>query len=169
LGVLILAFPSLGAATLLVLLSIGLFFVGIRSISIIGFNRIPDGLRVASAVAGIISLILALFVMLFPGYGVLTLIIIVSFGLIVYGLTRLFVAYSFKMMVSWLRGLIAGVGALDIILSVAVLALPSLALLTLAAILSLVLLISGAEMLISGAIGRIWLVVEAAATELSED
>ena len=46
------------------------------------------------------------------------------------------------------------VGVLDIILSVIVLALPGLALLTLAIILALVMLMSGAESIVSGIVGH---------------
>jgi uncharacterized membrane protein HdeD (DUF308 family) len=80
-GVLVFVFPGFGVATLVVLLSIGLFLAGIRSISLVGFSRLSKGFRAVSAIAGIISLILALMVVLFPGYGALTLIILVSYGL----------------------------------------------------------------------------------------
>ena len=153
-GVLVLVFPGLGVATLVILLSIGLIFAGIRSISLVGHSGLPKGLRAVSATAGIISLILALIVELIAGYGVLSLLILVSYGLIVYGFGRAFLAYRFKETASWFRGLIVVVGVLDIILSAIVLALPGLALLTLAAILALVMLVSGAESLISGTLGR---------------
>ena len=171
LGVLVLLFPGWGVATLVLLLSIGLVFAGIRSISLVGFSRLPNGLRILSAIAGIISLILALLVALFPGFGVLTLMILVSFGLIVYGFSRIFLAYALRTMVGWLRGMIVAVGVVDVILSVVVIVLPGLALLTFAVILSLVLLVSGTEMLISGAIGRTWLgdLVKAVANEMGED
>ena len=39
-GIIVLLFPSWGVATLVALLSIGLFFVGIRSISLVGYNRV---------------------------------------------------------------------------------------------------------------------------------
>ena len=86
----------------------------------------------------------------------------------VYGVGRICIAYALKDTVGWLRGAIAAVGVVDIILSVAVIVLPSVALLTLAVILSVVLLLSGAEMIVSGAIGRTWLgdLVEAAKDEL---
>ena len=149
-----LIFPGLGVATLVILLSIGLIFAGIRSISLVGYSGLSKGLRAVSAIAGIISVILALMVVVFVGYGVLTLLILVSYGLIVYGFGRIFLAYKFKETAGWFRGLIAVVGILDIILSVVVLALPGLALLTLAVILALVMLVSGAESLVSGALGR---------------
>ena len=156
-GVIVFAFPGLGVATLVVVLSIGLIFAGIRSISIVGFSRLSKGLRIVSAIAGIVSLILAIIVTLFPGYGALTLMILLAYGLIVYGFSRIFLAYTLKSADGWLRGVIAAVGVLDVILSFVVIALPGLGLLTLTVILSLVLLVSGAEILISGATGRTWL------------
>ena len=169
-GIIVLLFPSWGVATLVALLSIGLFFAGIRSISLVGFNQVSKSLRAISAITGIISLILALLVLLFPGWAVLTLLLLVSFGLMVYGVGRIFIAYALKDTVGWLRGAIAAVGVVDIILSVAVIVLPSVALLTLAVILSVVLLLSGAEMIVSGAIGRTWLgdLVKAATDEMDE-
>src|SRR5271157_1034 len=156
-GVLVFVFPGWGIGTLIVMLSIGLFFSGIRSISLIGYRSLSSSLRAMSAISGIISLILALLVALFPGYGELTLLILVSFGLIVYGFGRIFIASTLKPTVGWIRGMMVAVGVLDVILSVVVLVIPSLALLTFAVVLSVVLLVSGAEMIISGAIGRTWL------------
>lgn len=167
-GVLVFVFPGWGIGTLIVMLSIGLFFSGIRSISLIGYRSLPSSLRAMSVISGIISLIFALLVALFPGYGELTLLILVSFGLIVYGFGRIFIASTLKPTVGWIRGMMVAVGVLDVILSVVVLVIPSLALLTFAVVLSVVLLVSGAEMIISGAIGRTWLgdLVKAAKDEM---
>ena len=167
-GVLVFIFPGWGVGTLVVLLSIGLLFVGIRSISLLGYGGLPNSLRILSAISGIVSLILAALVGIFPGYGELTLLTFVSFGLIVYGFGRIFIASTFKTMVAWIRGMMVAVGVLDVILSVVVLVFPGLALLTFAVVLSLVLLVSGAEMIVSGAIGRTWLgdLVKAAKDEM---
>ena len=156
-GALVFAFPGLGVVTLVVLLSVGLFFAGIRSVSLAGQNRLAKGMRAVSAIAGVVTLILALAIFLFPGYGVLTLLVFASYGLIVYGLGRLYLAYTLKASVGWVRAMVVAVGVLDVVLSVAVIALPGLALLTLAAILALALLLVGAESLVSGAVGRTWL------------
>jgi uncharacterized membrane protein HdeD (DUF308 family) len=167
-GVLVFVFPGWGVGTLVVLLSVGLFFVGIRSISLLGYSSLPTSLRILSAISGIISMVLAALVALFPGYGALTLLMLVSFGLMIYGFGRIFVASTLKATVGWLRGMMVAVGVLDVILSVLVLVLPGLALLTFAVVLSVVLLVSGAEMIVSGAIGRTWLgdLVKAAKDEM---
>lgn len=167
-GVLVFVYPGWGIETLILVLSIGLFFAGIRSISILGYGNLPGGLRAIGAISGIISMILAVLVTMFPGYGALTLLMLVSFGLMVYGFGRIFIASTLNATAGWIRGMMVAVGVLDVILSILVLVLPGLALLTLAVVLSAVLLVSGAEMIVSGAIGRTWLgdLVKAATDEM---
>ena len=157
LGFLVLVFPGWGVSTLVILLSLGLIFVGVRSISLVGYGRLPKGLRAVSVITGILSLIFALLVLIFPGFAILTLLFLVSAALLFYGVGRIFVAYTLKTMASWIKGVMVAVGIVDVILSVVVFVLPGLAVLTLAVILALALLISGAEMIVSGAIGRTWL------------
>ncbi len=157
LGVLVFVFPGWGVGTLIVLLSIGLFFAGVRSISLVGYGSLSNSLRILSAILGIVSLILAALVALVPGYGELTLLMLVSFGLIVYGFGRMFLASVLKAAVGWIRGMMVAVGVFDVVLSVVVLVLPGLALLSFAVVLAVVLLVSGAEMIVSGATGRTWL------------
>jgi uncharacterized membrane protein HdeD (DUF308 family) len=168
LGVLVLVFPGWGVSALVVLLSFGLIFAGVRSISLVGYGSLATGLRVVSVITGILSLIFALLVLIFPSFAVLTLLILVSAGLVAYGFGRIFLAYALRNAASWLRGMIVAVGVVDIILSILVLVLPGLALLTLAVILAVVLIVSGVEMIVSGAVGRTWLgdLVKAAADEM---
>ena len=157
LGVLVLVFPSWGISTLVILLSFGIFFSAIRSISLIGYSGLSKGLRAISVIAGIISLIFAVLVLIFPGFAILTLLILVSTALLVYGVGRIFVAYTLKTMASGIKGMMIVVGIIDVILSFVVFVLPGLAVLTFAVILALALLISGAETIVSGATGRTWL------------
>jgi uncharacterized membrane protein HdeD (DUF308 family) len=168
LGILVLIYPGLGVATLVFWLSVGLLFMGFRSISLVGYGGLSNGIKVLSVVSGIISLILAVMVIIFPDYGVLTLIWFVSFGLLVYGFGRMFLAYTLKRTAGWIRGSMVAVGVLDVILSVVVLLLPGVSLLTLVVILSIVLIASGAEAIVSGAVGRTWLgnLVEAVKKEM---
>ena len=110
-----------------------------------------------------------LLVIIFPDYGASTLIIFVSFRLLVYGVSRIFLASNLKDTEGWIRGMLVAVGVIDIILSVAVIVLPNVALLTFAYILAFVLIISGVETIISGAVGRTWLgeIAKAASDEMS--
>ena len=156
-GVLVLVYPEWAVETLILLLSIGLLFAGIRAIALTGVSSLSVGLRILSVISGIICLISAMVVMFNPGYGVATLLIFVSFGLMVYGFERIYLGSTLKGTPDWIRGMSVVVGVLDVILSVAVILLPGEALLTLVVILSVVLLVSGVEMIVSGAIGRTWL------------
>jgi uncharacterized membrane protein HdeD (DUF308 family) len=156
-GVLVLVNPGWAIATLILVLSIGLFFAGISAIALVGVSSLSAGLRALGVMSGIICLISAVIVVLSPGYGVATLLTFVSFGLMVYGFGRIFLGSTLKGTPGWIRGMSVVAGVLDVILSVAVLLLPIVALLTLAVILSVVLVVSGVETIISGAIGRTWL------------
>lgn len=110
-----------------------------------------------SVITGIISLILAFMVVIFPGYGVATLIWFVAFGLMIYGIGRIVLALRTQGDTWGTRGSMVAVGVLAVILSILVLALPGVSLLTLLVILSVVLVVGGAEALVSGIIGRTWL------------
>lgn len=156
-GILVLGYPGLGVGTLVILLSIGLIFAGVSSISIAGYSLLAGGIRALGIISGIVCLILAFLVIFFPNYGASTLIIFVSFGLLVYGISRITLATSLKGTEGWIRGMIVAVGVIDLILSVVVIVLPSVALLTLAFILAFVLIISGIQTIISGAVGRTWI------------
>jgi uncharacterized membrane protein HdeD (DUF308 family) len=112
---------------------------------------------VLSVITGIISLILAFMVVIFPGYGVATLIWFVAFGLMIYGIGRIVLALRTQGDTWGTRGSMVAVGVLAVILSILVLALPGVSLLTLLVILSVVLVVGGAEALVSGIIGRTWL------------
>jgi uncharacterized membrane protein HdeD (DUF308 family) len=168
LGFLVLVFPGWGVSTLVILLSFGLIFAAFRSIFLVGFDSLPTGLRVVSVIAGILMLIMAFLVSIFPGLAILILLTLVSVGLIAFGISRIYEAYTLKTMASWIRGMIAAAGVIDIILSILVLVLPGLTLLTLTAILAFALIISGAEMIVSGVKGRTLLgdLVKAAEDEM---
>jgi len=167
-GILVFAFPGWGVTTLVFLLSAGLFFIGFRSIALIGLKDVSKGIKVLNAVTGIISLVLAGLVVVFPGFGIVTLLSFVSLALVVHGVGRMFLAYALKETTSLIRGLMVAVGVVDVILSIVVLFLPGLALLVFASVLAGLLIVSGAEMVASGVIGRTWLgdFVDAAMKEM---
>ena len=157
LAVSVFVFPGLGVATLIVLLAVGLIFAGVRSVSIAGYGRLSKSMRALGAITGVLSIVLAVSVVTFPGLALFSLITLLSFGLIFYGVGRLSLAYSLKATSTWLRAVTAAVGILDVILSVVVVLLPGVALLSLAVILGLALFVAGVEMCVSGAVGRTWL------------
>jgi uncharacterized membrane protein HdeD (DUF308 family) len=167
-GILVFAFPEWGVSTLVILLSVGLFFIGVRSLALLGVKGLTNGVKVVNAITGIISLVLAALAVVFPDIGIVTLLTFVSLALVVHGVGRMFLAYSLKETTSTIRGLMVTVGVVDVILSIVVLFLPGLALLVFASVLGVLLIVSGAEMVASGVIGRTWLgdFVDAAMKEI---
>ncbi len=153
LGLLVLVFPTLGIATLVVLLALGLLFASFRTVSIFGLRRLPASLKSLGLVTGLICLVLAILAVAYPSLGAAGLVVIVSFGLLVYGLNRMLHGYLHRATADWHRVSVLGVGLLAVVLSVAVLALPDLTLLTLATVLAVVLIFAGAEMALSGLTG----------------
>jgi uncharacterized membrane protein HdeD (DUF308 family) len=165
LGILVLAFPGVGIASLIILLALGLLFASFRSISFLGLVRLPGGLKVLGVITGILSLVLAVLVVAFPGFGAAGLVVLLSFGLFVYGVNRIVYGYMHRGVADWHRGTVFGVGILAVVLSLIVLVLPGLSLLTLAVILAVVLIFSGAEMALSGVTGVSRFTAAAASTE----
>ena len=157
LAVVVLAYPGLAIATLVVLLSFGLILLGVRSVSLAGHKHLPRGHRTLSIVSGVLSFFLALFVLIFPGYAALTLIWLLSFGLMFYGFWMVYIAFMRKGTSGGLKALGVFIGVIDVILSVVVLVYPGLALLSLALLLGAAMLFSGAEITVSGVVGRSWL------------
>jgi len=165
LGILVLAFPSLGIASLVVLLSLGLLFASFRTVSVLGLRRLPTSLKVVGVLSGVACLILAVLAVTFPSFGAAGLIVLVSFGLLIYGLSRIFHGYMHRTTASWHRGTVLAVGLLAVVLSLVVLVFPDVTLLTLAIILAVVLILIGAEMALSGATGVSRFIVSDASSE----
>jgi uncharacterized membrane protein HdeD (DUF308 family) len=157
LAVSVIVFPGLGVATLIVLLAVGLVFAGVRSASVAGYGRLSKSVRALGAITGVLSIVLAFSVVIFPGLALFTLITLLCFGLIFYGAGRLSLAYSLKATPTGMRGVMVAVGILDIILSVVVVLVPGVALLSLVVVLGVALFVTGVEMCVSGAVGRTWL------------
>ena len=155
LGLLVASDPGLGFATLILLLAVGLVFLGAREIAfgIIG-THIPGWLRGVSIVAGALSFVLSLIVISFPGLAALTLVFLLYFALFIRGLGLIGLGAGGKMMLVQHRGLSVGVGILGIILAIIFLVFPGLAILTLVFILAVGISITGIEAIWAGVTGR---------------
>jgi membrane protein HdeD len=154
-GLLVIAYPSLGLLTLVVILAVGLIFLGSRDI-VLGTmgTYLPKWLRAADIAFGVLAFILSVVVIASPGVAVTTLIIFLYFALFVRGVAALSVAGAARMLPPRLRAASAAVGVLSIILALVFLILPGLAIGTLIFLLSIGLLFVGIEAIASGIIGR---------------
>jgi uncharacterized membrane protein HdeD (DUF308 family) len=148
----VLAFPGVAILTLVFVLGIGLFVLGITRIFGAFAPGISGGMRVLSLIIGILAIILGIYVVAYPGVGAATLAFFLGFGLLLIGIESLAVGGT--------RGQGAGQGAsvalgvIAIILGFVVLFWPGLALGTIALLLAVGLIILGLEAIVSGILGR---------------
>ena len=110
-------------------------------------------LRILEIILGIIVLILAGYVLAYPGIAILTLVFVLGVGLIVLGITRIAAAFASGIS-SGMRVLSLIIGVLAIILAIYVVAYPAAGALTLIFLLAFGLLLSGMEAIaVGGSIG----------------
>jgi uncharacterized membrane protein HdeD (DUF308 family) len=154
-GVYVLAYPLVAIFTLIVLLSVGLIFLGARDIVLGAMGKfLPNWLRAANIVLGVLAFILSGVVINEPGFAVRTLVLILYVVLFVRGVAGISLGAAGKQFSAMLRGLSVAVGVLSIILAIVFLALPALGVDVLIILLSLGLLITGLESIAAGVIGR---------------
>ena len=154
-GVYVLAYPLVAVFTLIVLLAVGLIFLGARDIVLGAMGKfLPSWLRAANIVLGVLAFILSVVVINEPGFAVRTLVLLLYVVLFVRGVAGISLGAAGKQFSAMLRGLSIGVGVLSIILAIVFLAVPALGVDVLIILLSLGLLITGLESIAAGAIGR---------------
>ena len=156
LSIAVLASPASAIATVIVLLSIVLFIVGIE--------RIASGISAASTTRsstlvniglGILVIILSSVAMAYPLESAAFLIILGAIALLINGIARLIHGFVDKNHAGWSRVVLIFVGIVSIILSLIVLAHPvNIGIPLLAIILSVALIINGLEMIGLGIAGR---------------
>jgi uncharacterized membrane protein HdeD (DUF308 family) len=87
LSVIVIASPSVAATTLIIFLYFALFFRGVAAISMAQAGKMfSTRLRATSAVLGVLSIILAIIFLVYPGLAIGTLIFALSIGLLLVGI-----------------------------------------------------------------------------------
>jgi uncharacterized membrane protein HdeD (DUF308 family) len=154
-GIYVLAYPLVAVFTLIVLLAVGLIFLGARDIVLGAMGKfLPIWLRAANTVLGVLAFVLSVVVINEPGFAVRTLVLLLYVVLFVRGVAGISLGAAGRQFSAMLRGLSVGVGVLSIILAIVFLAVPALGVDVLIILLSLGLLITGLESIAAGVIGR---------------
>ncbi len=94
-----------------------------------GIVKAPNYLRVAQIVVGAITLVLAGFVLAFPGFAIFLIIVWLSISLLFSGIDGVIIGAGARHMPKGWRAIRIGVGAVAVALSVAVFAFPTAAVL----------------------------------------
>jgi uncharacterized membrane protein HdeD (DUF308 family) len=152
-GVIVFVMPGLGVLTLLLLLSFALIFMGVARIAHSVVAKLwSKGHRALHAVAGVVALILGILVLIFPVLGAGTLVFLLAFALMAYGIVSLIVGGSIvaHLLPKSARALLVIVGALSILFSFIIMVFPGIGILTMVVMLSVSLLLNGVESIISG-------------------
>jgi uncharacterized membrane protein HdeD (DUF308 family) len=146
------AFPGLTFLTLVILVSIVLFVVGIEKIMTGIF--ISHKSRFATIGLGILTIILAGLALSFPIAAAIVVIYFLGFALMFDGFARIIDGVTNKTNKGWIRGFLIGVGVLNVIISALVLASPLFGAVLAGIMIGLSLLIAGIEMIAAGVSGR---------------
>jgi len=151
LSFIVMLYPDLAILSLILLLIIALF--------VIGFRRIVSGLtgkkhqkwiNIFRICIGILALFLALVALLVPGLAEQSLIILLAFALLLFGISDVFTGIYSKRIKKWLRGLYVIFGFITLFLSVAVIIYPTFGLIMLIYLLAISLIFIGFRNIVSG-------------------
>jgi uncharacterized membrane protein HdeD (DUF308 family) len=151
LSIFALAFPAIAYISVVWILSIVLFFVGIEQIIVGIFS--PRRSRWSSIGLGILVLIFAAIAMSFPVAAALTIIIFIGVAFLINGIARIIEGFSGKHS-GISRTFLVGVGIMAVALSVAVLISPFFGATLAGIIIGIGLLITGIQMIFIGIQGR---------------
>lgn len=148
LSILILINPIISIISLIVLVSVLLLVVGIEKV--IAGIFVKNRARFSNLGLGILVIILAIVAMAFPVF----VIILVAVALLFDGISRIVHGFSHKNQGKLDRAFTIGVGALEIALSIVILASPAFGFGFVATIIAIALLITGIQILVAGLTGR---------------
>ena len=151
LSIFALAFPAYTFLSVIVILSIILFFVGIEKI--ITGMFLPSKSRWTTVGLGILVLIFAGLAISFPVATAFIVIIFIGIALLFSGIARVVEGMSGHHS-GWSRAFLIGVGILAIIISIAVLVSPMFGAALAGVIIAIGLLITGIQMVASGVAGQ---------------
>lgn len=148
----ILAYPLLTFVTLVLLLGVVLFVVGIERI--IQGIAAPGKSRWGTIGLGILVLIISIIVMAFPSAVGVFLIILLAIGLLIDGIARVYHGATDKTARRWSRIFSLVAGAIEIGLSIMIMVSPAIGAGLVSFLIAIALLIVGIQIIVAGIGGR---------------
>src|ERR671927_728482 len=151
LSIFALAFPVITYISIIWVLAVVLFFVGIEQIIVGIFS--PGKSRWSSIGLGVLVLIFAGIAMTYPVAAAITIIVFIGIAFLINGIARIVQGFTGKHS-GMVRGFLIGVGIMAVALSVAVIASPLFGARLAGLIIGIGLLITGIQMVFAGVKGR---------------
>ena len=151
----VIIFPAIAIGTLVFWLFIILAVVGVGEI-VVGATekRLSKGLRALNILAGIAGIILAMIAVAFPVIAAETLVLMIAFGLLFFGIVRMAIGFAVKILPTWIRTLVIVVGLLSVFFALIVIFFPVIGIASLIVLLSFTFLLLGIEYILLGVTGR---------------
>jgi uncharacterized membrane protein HdeD (DUF308 family) len=147
----VLLFPDFAILSLILFLIIALFIMGVRRIvSGLTGKKHQKWINIFRISIGILVLLLSVTALIVPGLAEQSLIILLAFGLLLFGFSDVFTGIYSKKIKKWVRGLYVIFGFITICLSFTVIIYPAFGLMLLIYMLAISLILIGVRNIISG-------------------
>ena len=151
LSFIVLLFPDLAILSLILFLIIALFVIGVRRIvSGLTGKKHQKWINIFRISIGIFALLLSAAALIVPGLAEQSLIILLAFGLLLFGFSDVFTGIYSKKIKKWVRGLYVILGFITVCLSVTVIFYPAFGLIVLIYMLAISLIFIGVRNIVSG-------------------
>ena len=153
----VLASPAFAATLLLLWLSISLLFAGFEGIIVGSTGKgLSGGQRAFRLIAGVIAVGLSIAVLAFPASALLSSVVLLSIGLLFLGGAGIAKGIMEKYLSGWARAMYVIVGGMTVGLSIPVIVFPVFGLTTLYYFMATVLIINGAQYIVAGITGAVY-------------
>lgn len=154
-GVLVLVYPGMTTATIIILLAIALLIIGLfRFFWGFGARNVSGSARSTAILIGIVAVIIAVLILVFPVFATGTAVILIDIGILVYAIGRIAIGLSAGGNESMgLRSLQIIAGVFLLIIGTVVLIYPGLGAAFLGFLLGIAFLIIGFEGIAAGIVG----------------
>jgi uncharacterized membrane protein HdeD (DUF308 family) len=146
----VLAEPGLGVFTLVLLLSFAMIMLGVARLArAFSHSLFSKGHRAFDAIVGILGIMLGLFVLADPLLGASTLVLLLAFATMIYGVGSIVIGAWVARLAKWVRALLLMIGLFAIVFAFIVLGDPALGIFTLVILLAVSLMVNGIESIVS--------------------
>lgn len=155
LSLVVIAQPGIALATLAVLFPVVLIAIGIVRVAngVRTYQVAEKTLGAGAIVAGVIAMLLALFLFAVPPLAFATLAYTLMFGLFILGIERVLAGLTVQDRSGWYRTMVMAVGLASLALAFAILIMPGLGAATLITLFAAVLAANGVENIATGIAG----------------
>jgi uncharacterized membrane protein HdeD (DUF308 family) len=148
--------PSLAQRTIVLTIAIALAVVGfVRIIKTIFMKRLDTRARITKGTVGVVATMLSMGVVLFPDLAITFLVTMVTFAIMLMGMSRIVVGHLEKGMATWARALYIGGGIIAFSFGFLAAVFPDLGFYTLILLLSAAMITVGIIRIVSGITGEL--------------